>query len=171
MELRPAALRFVLEQGLSAVIVVSGRSMEPTIELGARVDVAPLPAGAAPLVGEIVLVATGDPDVLVLHRVMHVSPSGDAVMHQGDAAGAAFATCARRDVLARMTGFTGDAARPLPLPERLPLAARAQFHRRRVACVTFATARGLARALSVEDHALVRRCGVALRRLARRIGG
>jgi hypothetical protein len=109
--------------------------------------------------------------VLVLHRVMHVSASGDLVIHQGDAAESAFATCARRDVLARMTGFTGDAARPVPTPEQLPALARAQFRRRRLACVAFARARGLARALSVGDSALVRRCGLALRRLARRIGG
>lgn len=171
MELRPAALRFVLEQGLSAVIVVSGRSMEPTIPLGARVDVAPLPAGAAPGVGEIVLVATAASDVLVLHRVMHVSTGGDLIVHQGDAAGAAFATCVRRDVLARMTGFADDAARPLPLPENLPAAARARFQRRRLACVAFARARSIARSLSVEDHALVRRCGVVLRKIARRLGG
>ena len=171
MELRPAALRFVLEQGLSAVIAVSGRSMEPTIPLGARVDVAPLPAGAAPAVGEIVLVATGAADVLVLHRVMHVSKDGDLVIHQGDAAGAAFATCARRDVLARMTGFADDATRVLPLPEKLSATARAQFRRRHLTCVAFARARAVARSLSVEDHALVRRCGMALRRIARRIGG
>jgi hypothetical protein len=172
MELRPAALRFVLEQGLSAVIVVSGRSMEPTIPLGTRVDVAPLSAGAAPAVGEIVLVATAAADVLVLHRVMHVSSDGDLVIHQGDAGGAAFATCARRDVLARMTGFADVdvAARPVPLPENLPAAARARFRRRRLACVAFARARTVARALSVEDHPLVRRCGVALRKLARRLG-
>jgi hypothetical protein len=173
MELRPAALRFVFEQGLSAVIVVSGRSMEPTIGQGARVDVAPLPAGAAPAVGEIVLVATHVSDVLVLHRVMHVSADGGRVIHQGDAAGTAFATCARHDVLARMTGFAGvdAAARPVPLPENLPAAARARFRRRRLACVAFARAREVARALSVEDSPLVRRCGRVLRRLARRIGG
>jgi hypothetical protein len=171
MELRPAALRFVLEQGLSAAIVVSGRSMEPTLPLGARIDVTPLAAGAAPAVGEIVLIATASPDVLILHRVMHVSAGGDVIVHQGDAPASAFSTCARDKVLARMTGFEGDAARPVPTPERLSPAARAQFRRRRLACAAFSRARELARALSLDDNALVRRSGAALRTLARRIGG
>lgn len=171
MELRPDALRFVLEHGLSAVIAVSGRSMEPTIALGDRIDVEPLAPDAPLAVGEIVLVATGAAHVLILHRVMHLSEDGNLVIHQGDAAGAAFATCPRRNVLARMTGFAGDATRLLPTPARLSAAARGQFHRRRLACAAFARARGLARALSVGDHALVRRCAAALRKLARQIGG
>jgi hypothetical protein len=169
MELRPEALRFVLEQGLSATIVVGGRSMEPTIALGTRVDVAPLPIDGPLAAGEIVLIATGVADVLLLHRVMHVSRGGRRIVHQGDVAGAAFATCPRADVLARMTGFTDDATRPLPTPDHLPAATRAQHHRRRVACAVFAGARDVAGALSLDDNALIRRGGLAFRKLARRL--
>lgn len=171
MDLRPEALRFVLQQGLSAVIVVSGRSMEPTIALGTRVDVAPVALDAPLAVGDIVLIATSAADVLLLHRVMHVMGGGRRIVHQGDAAGGTFATCARRDVLARMTGFEGDAARALPTPENLPAAARALFHRRRVACAVYAGAREVAGVLSLDGNALVRRCGLGLRKLARRVAG
>jgi hypothetical protein len=108
MELRPAAMRFVLEQGLPAVIEVAGRSMEPSIEMGAKVDVAPLAPEAPIEAGDVVLIAT----------------ARRFVVHQGDADDSTFGTCAREDVLGRMTGFAGDPARMVPTPERLEAAAR-----------------------------------------------
>jgi hypothetical protein len=172
VELRPAALRFTLEQGLPAVIEVAGRSMEPTLELGAKVDVAPLPLDAPLEVGDIVLIATTAEDVLLLHRVMHVFDEGEHrfVVHQGDAVESVFSTCARAEVLARMTGFAGGVGRPLPTPERLDAAARGRFQRRRAACAAYARARGLARRLGVGEIAIVRRCAAAFRKLARALG-
>src|SRR5579862_4834464 len=114
MQLRPEALRFVLAQGLPAVIDVAGASMAPTIEMGAKVDVIGLPEAAAVDVGDIILVATADAAVLLLHRAMCVFEERGKrfVIHQGDAPGSTFGTCRRADVLARMTSFVGgDEAR------------------------------------------------------------
>jgi hypothetical protein len=159
MELRADALRFVLSQGLPAVIEVSGRSMEPTIAKGTKVDVEAL-AESAPLeVGDVVLVATTG-DVLLLHRVMAAfDERGDRlVVHQGDARASTFAVAARRDVLARV------GARPRP--------AQPALFRRRVAAVGgFLAARRFARAVGLADAALVRRCAQVYRRLARAVSG
>jgi hypothetical protein len=171
MQLRGDALRFVLAQGLPAVIDVIGGSMSPTIPKDTKVDVTPLAASDELAAGDIVLLATSG-DVLVLHRVMAVFvEAGEAfVVHQGDAAASTFGISARRDVLARMTGFAGD-ARPVPTPERLDATARAIFLRRRAACVVFVRARRLARALHVSERGPVRQCGRVFRRLARFISG
>jgi hypothetical protein len=169
MELRADALRFVLAQGLPAVIEVSGRSMEPTIPLGAKVDVEPLAEGAPLAAGDVVLVAT-DAGVLLLHRVMAAfeEQGGRFVIHQGDARASMFGVSARRDVLARMIGVAGE-PRAVPTPARLDAGARAQFRRRRLACEGFVVARRLARVLHASDGALVRRCAQVYRRLARAI--
>jgi hypothetical protein len=163
MELRADALRFVLAQGLPAVIEVSGRSMEPTIALGAKVDVAALGEADPVDVGDVVLVATSG-DVLLLHRVMAAfEERGERfVVHQGDARASTFAVAARRDVLARVSG----GARGAP-----SLEARALFDRRRRAVDGFLVARRLARALGLADGALVRRCAHVYRRIARRFSG
>jgi hypothetical protein len=159
MELRADALRFVLAQGLPAVIEVSGRSMEPTIAKGAKVDVAAL-AEAEPLaVGDVVLVATAG-EVLLLHRVMAAFDEAGArfVVHQGDASASTFAVAARRDVLARL------AARVDPAEPTLV--------RRRVLVVDgFLAARRFARAFGLADGAFVRRCARVYRRLARALSG
>jgi hypothetical protein len=161
MQLGGDALRFVLAQGLPAVIDVTGRSMEPTIALHARVNVVGLAEAETPAIGDIVLLATADPDIRLLHRVLVVfQDQGERfVLHQGDAPGSTFGICARRDVLARMT--------PAPTPEQLDAAARARFLRRRAAAEAYVRVRRLARALGLSDSALVRRCGHAFRRLAR----
>jgi len=175
MELRADALRFVLAQGLPAVIEVSGRSMEPTLTRGAKVEVAGL-AEAEPLaVGDVVLVAT-DAGVLLLHRVMAIFDERGArfVLHQGDAPASTFGTARRRDVLARMTGVVavgGGEPRALPTPERLDADARALFRRRRLACAGFVLARRIARALPLSDGELVRRCAQIYRKLARAVSG
>jgi hypothetical protein len=171
MELRPPALRFVLEQGLPAVIDVAGGSMEPSIETGAKVDVAPLAPDAPLAAGDVVLLATSAEDVLLLHRVMHLFEEGGRrlVVHQGDAVASTFATCAREEVLGRMTGFAGDGTRVVPTPDRLEPAARARFRRRRAACAAYAHARGAARALGIGELAIVKRCAAAFRRLARAV--
>jgi hypothetical protein len=174
MELRPAALRFVLEQGLPATIEVGGSSMEPTIHRRDKVRVVALAPDAALAPGDVVLVATAA-DVLLLHRVMHVFEEGGApfVVHQGDAAGSTFGVAARHDVLARMAGF-GDVAHAraeTPTVERLDAAARARFERRRAVCRGHVTGRAFARALGVANAPLVRVCARALRRLARALVG
>jgi len=159
MELRADALRFVLAQGLPAVIEVSGRSMEPTIAKGTKVDVEAL-AESAPLeVGDVVLIATGG-DVLLLHRVMAAfdEPGARFVVHQGDARASTFAIAARRDVLARV------GARPTPAEPAL-------FRRRVLAVGGFLAARRLARTVGLADAALVRRCAQVYRRLARAVSG
>jgi hypothetical protein len=171
MLLRADALRFVLEQGLPAVIEVSGRSMEPTLALGTKVAVAAL-ASRDPLeVGDVVLVAT-TADVLLLHRVLGLyEESGAAfVVHQGDASASMFGLASRRDVLARMTGIAGEPdARPTV--ERLDVASRARFRRRRLACDGFLAARRLASGLGLSDSVLVRRCARIYRRLSRALVG
>jgi len=170
MELRPAALRFVLEQGLPALVEVGGTSMEPTVHRHDKVNVVAL-APAAPLApGDVVLVATTR-DVLLLHRLMHVFDEGGEtfVVHQGDAAGSTFGVAARRDVLARMASFASGA--PAPTPEHLETAARSRFERRRATCRGLVAGRHLARQLGVADAPLVRACARTLRRLARAIVG
>jgi hypothetical protein len=159
MELRADALRFVLAQGLPAVIEVSGRSMEPTLAKGAKVDVEPLSELSPLEVGDVVLVATGG-DVLLLHRVMAAFEEGglSLVVHQGDARASIFAVAARRDVLARVT------ARVAPTEPAL-------FRRRVLAVHGFLAARRLARAAGVGDGTIVRRCAQLYRRLARAISG
>jgi hypothetical protein len=175
LELGADALRFVLAQGLPAVIAVSGRSMEPTLALGAKVDVAALGEGDRCEVGDVVLVATSG-DGLLLHRVMTVFVEGGEgfVVHQGDAPDSTFGIAARRDVLARMAGFAGD-TRPPPTPAILDAEARARFWRRRLACEGFVGARRFAHALHLTDRVLartvVRRCAQAYRKLARTISG
>jgi hypothetical protein len=171
MQLSADALRFVLAQGLPAVIEVSGGSMSPTIAKGTKVDVAPLGEADDPAVGDIVLLATSG-DVLILHRVMAAFVEGGQrfIVHQGDAASSTFGISARRDVLARMTGFAGD-ARSVPTPSRLDATAGAIFLRRRAACVAFVGARRLARVLHVSERGLVRQCARAFRRIARVVTG
>jgi hypothetical protein len=179
MQLRPDALRFVLAQGLPAVIDVVGGSMAPTIERGAKVDVVGLPEAAAVDVGDIILVATADAAVLLLHRAMCVfEERGERfVIHQGDAPGSSFGTCRRADVLARMTSFAGgDAAgvdgggaRPAATVERLDVGAQARFRRRRLACEAYVVARLLALTFGVADLGLVRRCAHSYRALCRAV--
>jgi hypothetical protein len=171
MPLGADALRFVLAQGVPAVIEVAGRSMEPTIALGAKVDVTALTDGDALAPGDVVLVATGG-DGLVLHRVMATFEEGGEplVVHQGDARPSTFAIAARRDVLARVTGFAGDAG-PAPTPERLAPDARTLYRRRRAAVDGFLAARRLARALRLADGRVVRRCARIYRRLVRVVTG
>src|SRR5262249_18356499 len=95
------------------------------------------------------------------------------LVHQGDAPGSTFGICARNDVLGRMTGFADEGdpsrARPAPTPDRLDDAARALFHRRRLAADAYVRARRRARALGLEDLAVVRACAQAFRRVARRL--
>jgi hypothetical protein len=171
MSLGAAALRFVLGQGLPALIEVSGRSMEPTIGLGAKVHVAALAPDAPLAAGDVVLVATSG-DVVLLHRVLAAFDEGDArfVVHQGDAAASTFAIAARAEVLGLMTSFADD-GRPPPTPERLDAAARARFHRRARAAAPFLAVRRLARALGVGDGLVVRRCAQLYRDIARRLVG
>jgi len=168
MLLRADALRFVLEQGLPAVIEVSGRSMEPTLALGTKVDVAALASGDPLEVGDVVLVATVG-DVLLLHRVLGLyEESGAAfVVHQGDASASTFGLASRRNVLARMTGIAGAPTALAPLD----VASRARFRRRRFACDGFLAARRLASGLGLVDSVLVRRCARIYRRLARVLVG
>jgi len=92
------------------------------------------------------------------------------VVHQGDAPASTFALAARRDILARMTGFAGAPAAP-PLPGRLDAAARTLFLRRRRAVGGFLAARRLVRALRVSDGELVRRCALIYRKIARAVTG
>src|SRR3954468_24984276 len=100
MQLGGDALRFVLAQGLPAVIDVTGRSMEPTIALGAKVNVVGLGQGAALGVGDVVLIATSVSEVRLLHRVLAVfEDGGGGLIHQGDARGSTFGICARGDVI------------------------------------------------------------------------
>jgi hypothetical protein len=168
VQLHADALRFVLAQGLPAVIEVSGTSMQPTIARGAKVDVAAL-AEREPLApGDVALVATRDGG-LVLHRVMAAFEEDGVghVVHQGDARASTFAIAARRDVLARVAGTAGAAASP----SRLAPEARSLFHRRRIAVAGFLAARRLARALGVSHGNVVRGCARIYRRIARSVLG
>lgn len=170
MELRPAALRFVLEQGLDAVIEVRGGSMEPSVAKGVKVHVAALALHAALALGEIVLLAT-EKDVLLLHRVMHVFDEDGLpyIVHQGDALDSTFGVSSRRDVLARMTSFDDAERSAPPTPERLDAVAHARFLRRRAVCRGFVAARHLARVLGVGKRPVIQRCAGVIRRAARRI--
>jgi hypothetical protein len=171
MSLGAAALRFVLGQGLPALIEVSGRSMEPTIALGRKVHVVAL-APEAPLdAGDIVLVATSG-DVVLLHRVMTTFDERGArfVVHQGDAPASTFAIAARADVLGRMSSFADDGAPP-PTPPRLAAREHARFLRRSRASGAFVAARRLARAAGLADGPVVRLAARAYRDLARRLLG
>jgi hypothetical protein len=171
MQLRPEALRFALAQGLPAVVEVSGGSMAPTLAKGVKVDVAALAAQEPVAPGEVVLFATSG-DALLLHRVMatFVEDGAPFVVHQGDAPASTFAIAARADALARMTGFAGD-GRALPTPDALDAAARARFHRRRLAVEGFLAARRLARALRLADGPLLRRGARLYRKITRSIVG
>lgn len=173
MQLRPDALRLVLAQGLPAVVTVTGTSMTPSLALGERLQVQPLAAGGPARTGEIVLVITSDSTELLLHRVMHVFSHGGRayVVHQGDAAASTFAICPSELVLARATGFVEDPGRPLPTVEAMSAAMRAQFHRRRLACVAFCWSRRLALTAGLGDGPLRRRLGRAVRGLARKLAG
>jgi hypothetical protein len=170
MQLRADALRFVLAQGLPAVIEVSGRSMEPTIAKGAKVNVAALAEADGLEVGDVVLVEAGGG--LLLHRVMAAFDDRGVrfIIHQGDAHDSTFGISARRYVLARMTGPAGASGEP-PTPGRLDAAARALFRRRRLACEGFVVARRLVSGLPLSDGEVVRRCAQVYRRLARAIVG
>ena len=169
MELRPAALRFVLEQGLPAVIEVGGGSMEPTIRRRAKVNVVALTPDAPLAPGDVVLIATPR-DVLLLHRVLHVfEDSGqEFVVHQGDVPGSTFGVAARRDVLARMTAFADGTGAPAPTPERLDAVGSGAISLA-TACCRPRARRGPppARGLGVGDVPAVRACARAFRRLAR----
>ena len=125
MQLRADALRFVLAQGLPAVIEVTGGSMAPTIAKGTKVHVAGLGEGAALAPGDVVLLATST-DVLLLHRVMVAFEERGArfVVHQGDALSSTFGIAARGDVLARMTSFAAEGG--APAPARAPRRGRAR---------------------------------------------
>jgi hypothetical protein len=179
MQLSPDALRLVLGHGLSATIEVVGPSMEPSIELGAKVVVVGLGVATegALAFGDIVLVATTERAIWLLHRVMHVFEEGDRrfVVHQGDARASIFGICSREDVLARMTAFaetTGQAAaRPVPTVERVDAETRKRILRRRRLCKAFVRARRVARVVGLGNVRLVRRCGQAYRRLAALLAG
>jgi hypothetical protein len=179
MQLRADALRFVLAQGLPAVIDVIGGSMSPTIAKGTKVDVAPLSETEELAVGDVVLLATSaqgpndvPSDVLILHRVMavFVERGQRFVVHQGDAPASTFGIAARRDVLARMTGFAGD-TRPVPTPAHLDASSRAIFFRRRAVCLAFVGARRFAHVLHLEERTLVRQCARLFRRITRVLTG
>ena len=96
----PGALGFVLAHGMPATIEVVGGSMEPSLARGVKVDVEPVAPGASLAVGDLVVLTTDDPDVLLLHRVMHLfSERGRRfVIHQGDAPSSKFAVCPRDNV-------------------------------------------------------------------------
>jgi hypothetical protein len=172
MKLSPAALRFVMAQKLPAAIEVSGGSMEPTLARGVKVNVEAVEP-ARVRVGDIVLMATDEAAILMLHRVMHVFEEGGRrfVVHQGDAPSSSFGICAGEDVLGRVTAFAGDADRALPTLERLDPSESARFHRRRLACAMFVVARRAALLLGARDRPLVRRCAQAYRTLTRRLLG
>jgi hypothetical protein len=161
MQLGADALRFVLAQGLPAVIEVSGTSMAPTLAKGAKVDVRALAATEPIAVGDVVLVAAAGGGLLI-HRVMAEFEDAGArfVVHQGDARTSTFAIAARADVIARLLGAPA-----------LDVAARARFRRRRLTCEAFVAARRAARTLHLADVALVRRGARAFRQIARRIAG
>jgi hypothetical protein len=172
VDLSPAALRFVLAQKLPAVIEVSGGSMEPALAKGVKVSVEAVNPGEVQ-VGDIVLLATDDASILILHRVMHVfEESGRRfVVHQGDAPSSTFGICAGEGLLGRVTGFSDDTSRPLPTPERLGAREAARFARRCLACAGFVGARRLALRLGIRERPLVGRCAQAYRTLARRLLG
>lgn len=86
MTLDPADRR-ALERELAATsggiwVRCAGRSMEPTLRLGARVQVV---ASGSPRIGEVVLLETADGRDLVLHRVVFALPLLGWFWHDGDA--------------------------------------------------------------------------------------
>jgi hypothetical protein len=186
VQLRPEALRFVLAQGLPAVIEVSGDSMTPSLENGVKLHVEPVAGADGVQVGDIVLMAAdgdGDSDsdgdggggqpALLLHRVMHLfwQVGRRYVIHQGDAPRSSFAVFPCEAILGRATAVASDPGTPLPTVARMGAADRARFHRRRRACALYAAARRLTALLGIEDRALTRGCARLFRAAARAVAG
>jgi hypothetical protein len=165
--LRPQAIRMVLAHGLPVVFEVTGESMMPPLERGAKLRIEPVLGDLQ--VGDIVVIAVGEGHDLALQRVMHLFSDGGRrfVIHQGDAPGSAFAACAREQVIGRATGFVPPRLHRLPILENLTPEARARFARRRRACALFSLGRRMMSSLRLGDRKLARRLGRAFRMLAR----
>lgn len=164
MNLRPQAVKLILDNGHQVVVEVAGESMTPTIGRGTKLRIDPVAEDLHP--GDIVLILTANEDELVLHRVIHLFAEGGQryVIHQGDALRADFATCLREAVVGRAVGFPQEPARLLPTLEVLDPAAIARFHRRRRVSLLYLLCRRTKFWLRLSDYALTRR-GVS--RLAR----
>jgi len=153
MQLPPAGLRFVLAQGLPAVVDVRGASMTPTLAVGERLHVRPVPprVGARDAIeaGDIVLLITADAAELLVHRVMYTFDEAgmQLVAHQGDMPGSSFAFCPRDAVIGKIVGFEADAARALPIVSSMTAAERATFRRRAAVIAWYCRARRTVRAL------------------------
>jgi hypothetical protein len=149
----------VLEQGVPAEIQLTGSSMEPTLPRGTRVKVSPVDDRTELHAGDILVIATEDPGVLITHRLMHAFVDGgrQLVIHQGDAAGAAFGVVPREHVIARVTG--------------VPTAGGPRFLQRRLAGRAYALAHRLATSTGLRRSPVVRRCSEIFRRLASRVTG
>jgi hypothetical protein len=160
----------VLEQGLPAEIQVTGGSMEPTLPRGTRVRVSPVDDRTELAIGDVVVLATEDARILITHRLMHafVEGGGDFVIHQGDAAGAAFGVAPRENVIARVTELLGPAPRD---PSALQPAHAPRFVERRLACRAYALVRGVATSAGLARWPVLRRWGERFRRLAARLTG
>jgi hypothetical protein len=158
MRASAAALRFVLEQGVPAAIEVAGASMEPTIAKGAKVRVAACASGDDPRVGEIVLLATEDDGVVLLHRLMGLFDDAGrpSVLHIGDAPDSLFGVVPRTAVLGRMVGFEPPDERPVPTIDRLEGAARARAIRLLVYASAFMLARRASAALGLARQPFAR---------------
>jgi hypothetical protein len=176
VHLPPEAVRFVVENGGGGVAEVASHSMAPALQRGERVGVQAITSELEP--GEIVLIAR-DPSTtadgsapFVLHRVMHVfrERGRTYVMHQGDAPGTEFGTCAREAVIARAWSRHGD-ARPYPSLDWLDPATRTRFRRRQRLCVWFARARRLTLVVGIHQRPLPRRLGILFRGVARALVG
>jgi len=94
-EHRQQLARDLLERG-ELVVTVAGGSMAPTLPIGARVIVRPLPARA----GDVGLFRVTASPGFLLHRVIARLPGG-YVVHAGDRPGARAGVARARDLLGR----------------------------------------------------------------------
>jgi hypothetical protein len=165
-----SALRWVLEAGMAAEVEVTGGSMEPTLPRGSRVKVSSVDAQTELQVGDVVVIVSGEPGDLIVHRLMHafVDDGASVVVHQGDARGAAFGVVPRESVIALVSGVAGTAVegegRLRPLDPR-------RFAARRAACRAYALAWRVATAAGLRRSPIVRRWSERLRGWAGHLTG
>jgi hypothetical protein len=79
---RRALVRELARSPSGVCITCAGRSMEPTVRPGQRLQVI---AAGRPRIGEVVLFETADRRDLVLHRVVLAAPGAPWFWHIGDA--------------------------------------------------------------------------------------
>jgi hypothetical protein len=130
--------------GTPPAVRVDGASMEPSLRLGWRVRIEPLPPSLAP--GDVVLLraATGE---LVLHRLLHFDTREPAqVLHRGDARGGTGVAPASA-LVGLATSVIDPPDTPFPDLDRLPADIRQGFEAARARALRYSRGRRLLQAL------------------------